>query len=115
MQVSAEGIVTARSGRDDPPEDLGRIQLALVADPTQFEAIGQNLYRATAESGEPQLLEPGTDGAGEIVGQALESSNVEIATELTNLIAAQRAYQFNLAAFQTADEMMRQINEAMQV
>lgn len=114
FNVRPNGVMVVRRTPTDALEEIGQIQVALFTDPAQLQSMGQNLFLSTAGSGAPQLVTPGESGAGQIMGRALESSNVDLATEMTNLIAAQRAYQFNLAAFQTADEMLRQLNAATQ-
>ena len=107
-------LLVSRNGIDTT-EEAGQLQLALFADPGQLEAAGQNVFLATDGSGAARLETPGENGAGNVLSNMIESSNVDLATELTNLIAAQRAYQFNLVAFQTADEMAQQLNQATQV
>ena len=112
--IGDDGVVLVNRSTDGTVEEVGRLQLALFEDPGQLESAGQNVFLATAGSGEAQLVAPGADGAGTIVTGVFEGSNVELSRELTNLIAAQRAYQFNLVAFQTADEMAQQLNQATQ-
>jgi flagellar basal-body rod protein FlgG len=56
-------------------------------------------------SGEPELLTPGEDGAGILRGGYIETSNVEIVTEMVNLIVAQRAFELNSKTIETADQM----------
>ena len=113
--VDPEGAVSVSRSAVGTVEEVGRIQLALFADPGQLESAGQNVFLATEGSGAAQLASPGVDGAGTVLTGVFESSNVDLSQELTNLIAAQRAYQFNLVAFQTADEMAQQLNQATQV
>ena len=57
--------------------------------------MGNGEYTPTAASGSAQLGEPGTNGLGSLQGGAVEGSNVDLATELTDLIEAQTAYQAN--------------------
>lgn len=115
-----EGFRVALNGRatgvqDGQTVELGQVQLAVFADPRGLISLGQNLFGESEASGAPQLLDPGTGDAGAIHGAAVEASNVRVELELTNLIAAQRAYQFNLVAFQTANDMLQQMNEATQL
>ncbi len=62
-------------------------------------------------SGTPQDLPPGTNGIGTIRSGALEKANVEVVTELVNLIIAQRAYETNSKSIKSSDEMLRTANE----
>jgi flagellar basal-body rod protein FlgG len=86
-------------------QDLGVIGLVLFANLAGLEAGGGNLYKATQLSGEGVEAIPGQDGAGLIRGGYLETSNVEIVTEMVNLIIAQRAFELNSKAVETADQM----------
>ncbi len=65
-------------------------------------------FTATRESGAPQTLAAGSNGAGSLVVSAVESSNVDIASEFTKLIVAQRAYSANTKMVTTADELLQQ-------
>ena len=65
----------------------------------------QNLYRESAQSGPAVSVEPGLEGAGFILSGYLENSNVEIVTEMVNLIVAQRAFELNSKSVEAADQM----------
>jgi len=97
---------------DGPPQrvDVGQILIARFADPRGLEPIGQNLFRATAQSGPPQVGVPNSPGFGQIVHQALEASNVDVADQLTRLLMSQRAYALSARAFSTIDEMLALAN-----
>lgn len=86
-------------------QEFGRIMLCVFQNPAGLEAIGGNLYVATRASGEPQELMPGENGAGVLRGSYLETSNVDIVTEMVNLIVAQRAFELNSKTVETADQM----------
>jgi flagellar hook-basal body protein len=79
--------------------------------PEGLVSAGQNLFLAGENSGAPVVGRPGTNGLGATIGGAVEASNVDIGEEMTNLILAQRAFQFNLQAYQTSEEMLRQAND----
>lgn len=89
----------------------GQITLTRFNNPAGLEAIGRNLFKESTASGTPQDLVPGTNGMGTIRSGALEKSNVEVVTELVNLIVAQRAYETNSKSIKTADEMLSVANE----
>ncbi len=108
VTVSSNGIIAIRSG--DPgatPVEIGRFELARFANPTGLETLGENLYRETVASGQPITGQPMEQGFGRVVQGALESSNVEIVVEMTDMIAAQRAYEINAKAIRATDDMMR--------
>ncbi|OON99210.1 MAG: hypothetical protein ATN35_00175 [Epulopiscium sp. Nele67-Bin004] len=92
--------------------DLGSLMIVQFANPQGLSALGGNQYGVTAASGEP-LLEGEVDGLvrSTIRTGVLEASNVNIATEMVNLIVAQRAYELNSTSIQTADEMLQQANQ----
>jgi flagellar basal-body rod protein FlgG len=79
--------------------------------PDGLEKIGDNLYKVTDASGEAQNEAKVTGLTKSTVRQGyLEASNVDVATEMVNLIIAQRAYQLNSKAITTSDEMLEQAN-----
>ncbi len=86
-------------------QDLGPIQLFMFSNAAGLEATGGNLFKSTPLSGEAVEALPGQDGAGLLRGGYLETSNVEIVTEMVNLIIAQRAFELNSKAVETADQM----------
>jgi len=108
ITISPDGIVTATIPGQTEPEELGQIELARFVNPAGLSSIGRNLLQETAASGAPIVSVPGQDGAGTIVQQYLEMSNVQVVEEMVNMIVAQRAYEINSKAIQTADEMLGQ-------
>ena len=89
---------------------IGNIQVARFVNAAGLEPIGQNLYKETAGSGAPVLLQPGTDAAGQLMQGALEASNVNVVEEMVNMIETQRAYEVNSKAISSVDGMLRFIN-----
>ncbi|MDM7916094.1 MAG: flagellar basal-body rod protein FlgG [Candidatus Eisenbacteria bacterium] len=111
ITVSANGTVSiASQGKNDLTE-IGRFELARFLNPTGLEAIGENEYTETTASGKPTTGYAQEDGFGAVRQGALESSNVEIVQEMTDMIAAQRAYEINAKAIRAGDEMMQTTNE----
>ena len=70
-----------------------------------MQPLGGNLFQQTAASGEPTVGVPGDTAFGIIQQGYIEASNVDPVTEITNLIAAQRAYEMNSKVIQAADQM----------
>jgi flagellar basal-body rod protein FlgG len=95
------------------PQPVGNLQIGLWQFPNRegLERIGSAAWIETAASGEA-ILESEADNIkpSEIVQGYLEGSNVNVATEMVNLIVAQRAYEMNSTAIQTTDEMMQTAN-----
>ncbi|HTF78572.1 MAG TPA: flagellar basal body rod C-terminal domain-containing protein, partial [Bradyrhizobium sp.] len=69
--------------------------------------IGDNMFTETPASGTPQDGLPNTDGMGDVQQGNLEQANVEAVTEISDLIAAQRAYEMNAKVISAADQMMQ--------
>ncbi len=110
ITISAEGYVSAILPGNNDPEELGQIQVAMFTNPGGLTRIGQNLYLAGGGSGEAQLVTPGSEGSGTLQQGFLEGSNVQVVEEMVKMITAQRAYEINSKAIQTADDMLSIIN-----
>ena len=92
-------------------EDVGQLQLSRFDNPQWLASLGANLYVATAESGAAITGAPNSDELGGVVSGVLEGSNVELASEMSSLIIASRAYQMNLRAYQSVEEMLSGVNQ----
>ncbi|MET0659438.1 MAG: flagellar hook-basal body complex protein, partial [Steroidobacteraceae bacterium] len=106
IRIAADGRVLIVTANDSNPVEVGRLQLATFPNPGQLKAVGDNLYVAPAEAGEPQVANPMESGAGALRQGHLESSNVQLADELVTLMLAQRAFELNARVVQAADQMM---------
>jgi flagellar basal-body rod protein FlgG len=111
IAISATGVVSATVNAADGPVEVGRIELARFLNPNGLLAIGENQYTQTAASGEPIVGFAQDQGFGRVIQGALESSNVEMVQEMTDMIAAQRAYEINARAIRTAEDMMSATND----
>ena len=92
------------------PEALGSIQLARFQNPTGLTPIGKNLFLSTPASGNAIVDAPGSSNMGSLTQGFLERSNVSLVEEMVNMITAQRAYEVNSKAIQSADEMLKNTN-----
>src|SRR5271166_5187962 len=86
---------------------LGQIALANFANTQGLERVGNNDFAATLASGSASVGTPGTGGVGTVSGGSLELSNVDIATEFSALIVAQRDYEANARTITTFDQVMQ--------
>jgi len=84
----------------------GYISLAAFANEAGLERVGGSLWATTSNSGTPIVGTPNTVGFGATVGGELEMSNVDLATEMTKMITAERGYQANSRVITTADTML---------
>ena len=89
---------------------VGTIQLARFPNPSGLSGEGGNLFSENLASGTPTTGTPGENGFGSIQSGFLEKSNVQMVTELVNLITAQRAYEINSKAIKVGDDMLRTAN-----
>jgi flagellar hook protein FlgE len=90
---------------------LFQIPLADFVNPDGLQPQSGNVYSQTQDSGELNLRDAGTNGTGTVVSSSLEQSNVDLASELTDMIVAQRAYQANTRVISTADELLDKLNQ----
>ncbi len=111
ITVNAAGEVLIALDGQTAPSNVGQIQLASFPNEAGLQAIGNNMLLETPASGTATLAAPGSDGYGSIQQGSLETSNVNIVAEITNLITAQRAYEMNSKVIQASDEMMSSINQ----
>lgn len=90
---------------------VGQLQLSTFINPTGLQSAGENLYAETDASGPANFAQPGLDGAGLVMQQYVETSNVNVAEELVNMITTQRAYEMNSKAIQTSDQMLARLTQ----
>ena len=113
VTVGSDGTVSALVAGNSSPTQIGNITLAQFVNATGLEAIGDNLYRETAASGNPQIDTPGANGTGTLIQGSLESSNVNVVEELVNMIETQRAYEMNSKAISTTDDMLAYVSQQL--
>ncbi len=107
ITISSDGTVSVTIPGQVSAQEVGRLELADFVNPAGLKAIGKNLFLPTAASGDPTTGNPGEDGLGTIAQGFLEMSNVDLVTELVEMIMAQRAYEINGKVIQSADDMLQ--------
>jgi flagellar basal-body rod protein FlgG len=107
LTINPQGQVSVTPSGSTTSTILGQFTLTTFINDAGLQANGSNLFTATPASGTPQDGVPGTNGAGTLLQGSLEQSNVEAVTEISNLIAAQRAYEMNSKVITAADEMLQ--------
>jgi flagellar basal-body rod protein FlgG len=110
ITIKPDGTLQARLPNRTDMVDVGTIQLANFANPGGLEAIGSNLYLASASSGDPMVVKPGDQGTGSIGQGSLEGSNVSAVEEMINMITTQRNYELNSKIIESADEMLQKLS-----
>jgi flagellar basal-body rod protein FlgG len=111
ITVNESGQVYVKVPGEEESQLVGQLELASFPNPGGLEAIGDNLMLQTPASGDPVPGNPGSDAFGKITQGALETSNVNIVAEITNLITAQRSYEMNSKVIRASDEMMNTVNQ----
>jgi flagellar basal-body rod protein FlgG len=111
VTISSTGVITVMQPGNASATEIGQLQLANFANSGGLLATGRNLYAATSASGQPVIATPGEEGTGTLAQGFLEGSNVEVVTEMIDLIASQRAYEVNQRVITAADEMLRRTTE----
>ena len=106
VAVSADGTIQGvySNGRT---RDMGRIVLSTFQNPNGLQNIGGNLWRETADSGQPVTGLPGQGNFGVIQSATVEDSNVDLTAELVDMIVQQRAYQANAQTIKTQDQILQ--------
>ncbi|MFN3689111.1 flagellar basal-body rod protein FlgG [Salinarimonas sp.] len=110
VSISASGLVEA-SVAGNQPQQIGQIGLVRFVNKAGLESVGDNLFRETAASGAPIEGDPTADGFGSLQQGFLEEANVNAVTEISELIAAQRAYEMNSRVISAADQMLQSANQ----
>jgi len=112
LTIGRDGTVSVtQPGAAGQNVQLGQLQLSLFMNPAGLQSIGENLYIETDASGPEVVAQPGMDGAGLILQNYTEASNVNVAEELVNMIITQRAYEMNSKAISTSDQMLSRLTQ----
>jgi flagellar basal-body rod protein FlgG len=106
VTINGSGQVQVSLSGQAAPSTVGTIQLAVFPNEAGLEAQGDNLFLQSAASGNPVTGTPASPGFGSVMQGFVETSNVNVVSEITNLITAQRAYEMNSRVITTGDQMM---------
>ncbi len=108
FSLNADGTIVG-SFSNSLKQVVGRIALGGFTNPAGLEKAGGSLFRTTVNSGEAQLGAAGQGGRGTLAGGMLEMSNVDLSSEFTSLIIAQRGFQANSRVITTSDELLQEL------
>lgn len=106
VAINASGQVQVTLDGQTAPALVGQIQIAVFPNATGLDAQGDNLLLQTTASGNPVTGTPASPGFGSVQQGFVETSNVNVVSEITNLITAQRAYEMNSKVITTSDQML---------
>lgn len=107
LTVNAQGQVSVMVPGSTTPQVLGQIGLTRFINKAGLQPIGDNLFTDTPASGPPQDGIANADGFGDLQQRTLEQANVEVVSEISDLISAQRAYEMNAKVISAADQMLQ--------
>jgi flagellar basal-body rod protein FlgG len=110
ISIASDGTVSVNLPGQTNAQQVGRIELAVFANPAGLNSVGRNLFLQTASSGDPLTGSPGENGVGTLLQGFLEHSNVNVVKEMINLIVSQRAYESSSRVVRTADQMFQLVN-----
>ena len=113
VTISKSGIVNATIATQTTPVQVGQLTLATFANDAGLTPLGGNLFQESAASGTPVVGVAGDPGFGTLTQGYLEASNVDPVKEITDLIAAQRAYEMNSKVIQAADQMSETLSKGI--
>ena len=105
VTINAAGEVQVKIDGTTAPQTVGTLQLATFPNDAGLEAQGGNLLLASSASGAAVTGVPASPGFGSVMQGFVETSNVNVVSEITNLISAQRAYEMNSKVITAADQM----------
>ena len=105
--INEAGEVFAQTPDSVEPAEIGQMYLVKFPNAGGLKDIGQNMFRATAASGHPELSLPGENGIGQIKQRALEFSNVNIIEEMMNMLLTQRTFELVNSTIKAADAMLK--------
>lgn len=111
VTIATDGTVSITQQGSASATQLGTIQLATFINPGGLLATGDNLFLETASSGTPNVVTPGTNGSGTLNQNFVETSNVNVAEELVNMIETQRSYEINSRVVTAADAMLGKLSQ----
>jgi len=111
ITVNSSGQVSVTIDKQLAPQVVGQLTIATFINDAGLSAQGNNLFLETEASGPPVQGNPGTVGFGTLKQGFVEASNVDVVSEITNLITAQRAYEQNSRVISATDQMLQNLNQ----
>ena len=111
LTINAQGQVSVTLPGTTTPTQVGQIGLTRFINKAGLKSIGDNLFLETPASGMPQDGIANNDGFGDMLQSNLEQANVEAVSEISDLIAAQRAYEMNAKVVSAADQMLQSTSQ----
>lgn len=108
LSFNDDGVLTAAYDNGEV-RDIAQVAVAKFENNEGLYKMGKNLFKETRKSGQAAIGKPGVDGRGEVLAKSIELSNVDIADEFIDLMAAQRNFQANTRTITTSDQMLQEV------
>ena len=113
LTINQQGQISVMQPGQTAPTQIGQLELSIFVNKAGLQGIGDNLFLETPASGTPTNGQPNVDGFGNLQQGNLEQANVEAVNEISDLIAAQRAYEMNAKVITAADQMLSATSNLM--
>ncbi|MBL6734312.1 MAG: flagellar basal-body rod protein FlgG [Shewanellaceae bacterium] len=113
VTISPQGAISVKIAGQAAEQEIGLFEIADFINPSGLQPIGGNMYVETSASGNPIEGTAALDGFGSIRQGSLETSNVNVAEELVNLIQSQRVYEMNAKVIAAVDQMLSFVNQTI--
>lgn len=114
VTIRQDGVILVSINNSMTFNEIGQLSVARFANPAGLKSLGQNLYAATASSGEPLVGNPAEEGFGVINQYALESSNVDVISEMMRMVMVQRVFDTITKAVQSYEGMLTSLGQMKQ-
>lgn len=111
ITIAPDGTVSVTQPGTSASNQIGQMQISTFVNPAGLQDIGNNLALETTSSGPANDNPPGTNGAGLLRQNYVETSNVNVVEEMVDMIAAQRSYEINSKAVETSDQMLQRLSQ----
>lgn len=109
ITIAQDGTVSYQLGTTST--QIGVLSIATFPNPGGLSSQGGSIFSETTASGAATTTTPGLNGAGVLQSGYIETSNVNVVTELVNMIQTQRTYEMNSKAITTADQMLQRLTQ----
>lgn len=107
FSVSQSGVLTGTYA--SKIKHLARVEIATFDNIEGLSQVGDTAFAESTASGKPNIKTPGSSGAGEVASSKLEMSNVNLASEFSDMIVTQRGFQANARIITTSDSMLEEL------
>ena len=109
ITIRQDGTVFVAVNNELTQTEIGQLNLVKFQNPAGLKSLGQNLFASTSASGDPVISNPGTEGFGVVNQFALESSNVDVISEMMRMVLVQRVFDTITKAVSSYEGMLTKL------